>query len=42
MRNNRVNNNCVDYFLTQIITFKKLAMLDVDLSVNEIENKGAI
>jgi len=41
-KKNECCNNCVDYFLNEFRRITKLEKLELDLSINMIENKGAI
>ena len=41
-KKNECCDNCVDYFLNEFRRTKKLEKLELDLSINMIENKGAI
>ena len=42
LKNNSCNDDCIDFFLGDFNKLKKLEKLDLDLSINQIKNKGAI
>ena len=42
LKNNDCIDDCIEFFLSDFKKLKKLEKLDLDLSINQIKNKGGI